>query len=138
MSDTFLKAEVVKVDAKLGLVFGWGIVCKQGGEDYYDLQGDHIPEDSMLKATTDFMLNSRMSGDMHARDDAGMPVQDGGVVFSFPLTEETKKAMGIECDRTGWMVALKPSPAVLSKYESGEYSGFSIGGKRLVDEEVEA
>lgn len=132
----FLKAEVAKVDAELGLVFGWGIICKQSGEPYFDLQGDHIPEDAMLKATADFMLSSRMSGDMHARDDSGAPVQDGNVVFSFPLTEQTAKAMGIACDRTGWMVAIKPSADVLTKFKSGEYTGFSIGGRRLTDEDV--
>ena len=132
----FLKAEVAKVDTALGLVFGWGIICKVDGEPYFDLQGDHIPEDSMLKATADFMLKSRVAGIMHERDANGGAVQDGAVVFSFPLTEQTAKAMGIACDRTGWMIAVKPSAAVLEKYKSGEFTGFSIGGKRLVDEDA--
>jgi hypothetical protein len=136
MTTSFLKGEIAKVDAKLGLVFGWGIVCKVDGEEYFDTQGDHIPEAAMLKAAADFMENSRMSGDMHARDAAGEPIPDGGVVFSFPLTSDTAKAMGITSDRTGWMVAVKPSPEVLAKYESGEYTGFSIGGSRIRDEDV--
>lgn len=136
MPDAFLKAEVAKVDEELGLVFGWGIVCKINGEPYFDLQGDHIPEDAMLKATADFMLNSRVAGVMHRKGDDGSPVRDGSVVFSFPLTEQTAKAMGITCDRSGWMVAVKPSAEVLACYKSGEFSGFSIGGKRLVDEDV--
>lgn len=134
--DAFLKAEVVKVDSELGLVFGWGIVCKVDGEPYFDSQHDHIPEDSMLKATADFMLSSRMSGDLHARDHERQPIQDGDVVFSFPLTTETAKAMGITSSRTGWMVAIKPSTSVLAKYKSGEYTGFSIGGSRLKDEDA--
>lgn len=137
MSEAFFKAEVAKVDEDLGLVFGWGIICKQGGQPYFDLQGDHIPEDAMLKATADFMEHSRISGHMHMKGDDGTPIKDGAVVFSFPLTEQTAKAMGIQCDRTGWMVAVKPSPAIMAKYKSGEYKGFSIGGKRLVDEDVE-
>jgi Putative phage serine protease XkdF len=136
LPDAFLKADVAKVDESLGLVFGWGIVCKVDGEPYFDLQGDHIPEDAMLKATSDFMLSSRISGDLHVRDEAGAPVQDGDVVFSFPLTSDTAKAMGISCDRTGWMVAIKPSAEVLGKYISGEYTGFSIGGQRVDDEYV--
>jgi len=133
----FFKAEVAKVDEELGLVFGWGIVCKINSEPYFDLQGDHIPEDSMLRATADFMEKSRMSGDMHARDESGAAIQDGAVVFSFPLTEQIAKAMGISADRTGWMVAVRPSPGVLAKYRDGTYTGFSIGGRRLVDEDVE-
>ena len=48
-----LTAEVLKVDESLGLVFGWAIVCAENGNDYYDLQGDHIPESVMLEAATD-------------------------------------------------------------------------------------
>lgn len=136
MPASFLKADVVKVDSELGLVFGWGIVCKVNGEPFFDSQGDHIPEESMLSATADFMEKSRVAGDMHARDAEGSPIPDGGVVFSFPLTEQVAKAMGIQCDRTGWMVAVKPSAAVLEKYKSGEYTGFSIGGARVEDEYV--
>ena len=132
----FLKAEVAKVDAELGLVFGWGIICKRNGEPYFDLQGDHIPEDAMLKVTAEFMEQSRMSGEMHARDASGEPVQDGSIVFSFPLTEEVAKALEIETSQTGWLVAVRPSPTVLEKYRSGEYRGFSIGGSRLVDEDA--
>ena len=115
------------MDAGLGLVFGWGIVCCEkdaGGEweDHYDLQGDHIPEPLMVEATSDFMLNSREAHEMHT----GKRI--GSIVHSFPLTQDIAKAMGIETKKTGWMVAMKPSAAVLAKYQSGEYRGFSIGG----------
>ena len=90
----------------------------------------------MLRATADFMLKSRMSGEMHARDGSGEPVRDGDVVFSFPLTTEVAKALGITTGKTGWLVAVKPSPAVLAKYKSGDYKGFSIGGSRLKDEDA--
>lgn len=126
----FSKAEVVKVDSELGLVFGFGIVCKIDGEPYYDLQGDHIPEDAMLKAATDFMAHSRAAKEMHAGD------QVGDVIFAFPLTQEIADVMSITTKYTGWLVAMKPSPEVLAKFKSGEYTGFSIGGKRLQDELV--
>ena len=45
-------AEIKKVDEELGLVMGFAIICKIDGEPYFDTQGDHIPEDSMLKAAT--------------------------------------------------------------------------------------
>lgn len=116
------KAQVFKVDQGLGLVFGWGIICKEDGEDHYDLQGDHIPEDVMVEATSDFMENARVAKDMHVGD------QHGVIVHSFPLTGDIAKAMGIETKKTGWMVAMKPCEAVLAKYVDGTYTGFSIGG----------
>ena len=117
-------AKVLKVQEELGLVLGWGIVCTEKGEPYFDLQNDHIPEDSMLKAATDFMTNSRRAKEMHCRSDAGQ------VVFAFPLTEDVKKAFEIECPKTGLMVVLKPDAEMLGKFKSGELTGFSIGGRR--------
>lgn len=135
--DTFESAaEVCKVDSSLGLVFGYAIVCTKNGQPYFDLQGDHIPDDSMLKAATDFMTASRMSGDMHARDEAGEPVGDGQVVFAFPMTQDIAKALEIETPQTGLLIAMKPSADVLAKYVDGTYTGFSIGGARGEDEEV--
>lgn len=133
-------AEVLKVQEDLGLVFGMAIVCNEDGEPYFDTQGDHIPESAMLEAATDFMLKSRVAADMHDRASVAgstvIPV-DGQVVFAFPLTEDVAKAFEIECPRTGLLVAVKPSPDVLEKFKRGEYTGFSIGGARLQDEEVD-
>lgn len=127
----FHKAQVIKVDEGLGLVLGFAIVSKVGGEDYFDLQGDHIPEQSMLEAATDFMLHSRVSKDMHTGD------RDGDVVFAFPLTTDIAKSLDIETKRTGLLIAIKPSPEVLSKFKDGTYTGFSIGGQYVTNEEVD-
>lgn len=122
--------EIAKVDEGLGLVFGWGIVCKIDGEEYYDVQGDHIPEEAMLEAVTEFAKTDRVAGDMHV-------FKDGTVVHEFPLTDDIAKAFGITTDRTGWMVAVAPSDDVLQKFKSGEYTGFSIGGAYIDNEPVE-
>lgn len=82
----------------------------------------------MLKAATDFALNSRASKDMHK----GESVQTA--VFNFPMTEEIAKALGIAIDKSGWLIALKPTPEILAKYKSGEYTGFSIGGTGQLEE----
>ena len=134
---SFGKAQVVKVHKRLGLVVGYAIVSKIEGELYFDHHGDHIPEDSMLKASVDFMKNYRVSGDMHQRNEDGTAKKDGDVVFAFPLTEEIAKSLDIEVKKTGLIVGIMPSVAVLDKFESGEYTGFSIGGRRILDEEVE-
>ena len=116
------KAQVVKVDNNLGLVFGFAIVSTSGGEPYYDVQGDHIPEDAMLKAATEFMENSRLAKEMH-RGDAR-----GSVIYAFPLTTEIAKALDIVTKRTGLLIAMKPDAEMLAKFAKGELTGFSIGG----------
>ena len=131
MSDTFtLTASVAKVDAQLGLVMGYAIVCAQDGEPYYDLQGDHIPEDAMLKASLDFMERSQVAREMHSGD------RTGTVVFAFPLTADIAKSLDISPRRTGLLIAMRPDADMLAKFRSGELTGFSIGGARIQDEEV--
>ena len=115
--------EVAKVAEEHGLVFGWAIVCTEKGEDHYDLHKDHIPEDVMLASTTEFMEDVRVAKEMHFGDEKGI------ILHSMPLTKEIAKAFGIETEKTGWMIAAKPTPEVLSKFASGEYTGFSIGGE---------
>lgn len=134
--ETFFK--VAGVDEDLGLVFGWGIVCKEHGQDYYDVQKNHIPEPAMVHATTDFMKGQRMAGEQHMRMDAG------SIVHSFPLTGEIWKAMFTDHatgammgglpespPKSGWMVASAPDAAMLKKFKSGELTGFSIGGEHI-------
>ena len=132
MSGSFeLRAEVAKVDDSLGLVMGWAIVCKEDGEDYYDLQGDHIPEAAMLEAATDFAKSARVVGDQHAAKDSGE------VVHVWPMTEDIAKAFGVETTKTGLMIAMQPSEDMLAKFRDGTLTGFSIGGKRVEDEAVD-
>jgi hypothetical protein len=133
MSDTFeTTANIMKVDDSLGLVFGWAIVCKEFGEEYFDLHNDHIPEDAMLKAAADFMEKSQVAKEMHDGPAVGQ------ILFAFPLTEDIAKSFGLHTNRTGLMIAMKPaSDDVLEKFRSGEYTGFSIGGSRIEDELLE-
>jgi hypothetical protein len=128
---TFIStSEVAKVDQSLGLVFGYAMVSKIDGEDHYDLQGHHIPEDTMLKVSTQFMETSNVAKEMHS----GNPI--GKYVFAFPLTTEIAKSLGIVAKQTGLLVAMKPDNAeTLAKFASGEFTGFSIGGINPVFEE---
>lgn len=120
-----------KVDEDQGLVMGFAIVCCVDGEPYFDLQGDHIPEDAMLKAAVEFMENSRKAKEMHAGDSVGE------ILFCFPMTAEVAKAHDIITKTTGLMVAMKPSDdEILEKFRSGEYTGFSMGGKYLENEDA--
>ena len=124
-------AKLAGLDESLGLAFGWAIVSKEDGEDYYDTQDDHIPEDAMLAAATDFMQSARTSKVMHEGDKAGT------VVFAFPLTGEISKSLGVTTSKTGLIIAVKADPEMLEKFKSGELTGFSIGGRRVEDEDVD-
>jgi hypothetical protein len=129
--------KIAKIDDSLGLVFGWAIVCKHNGEDYYDLNVDqagphagkrvpeHVPESVMTKAALDLALNGAPGNEMHEGPDVGH------YPFLFPMTTEIAKAMGITTEMTGLMCAFKPPASVLAKYQSGEYTGFSIEGRRI-------
>ena len=138
------EADVVKVDEEHGIVLGWGMVCKIKDKEYYDTQDDHITEPCMFGAAVDYMEKSRQMGDMHARtrDATGrvVPVVKGTTLFAMPLTTDVKKALGIECDITGLAIGVKPDdPAIVTKFRTGEYTGFSIGGKYIPEfiEEVD-
>ena len=129
--DAIATSQFVKVNEELGLIMGWAIVCTEKGEPYFDLHGDHIPPDSMIKAATDFMVHSRVGKDMHRGD------QTGSVVFAFPMTADIAKAFEIDCDREGLMIAWRPDNAdTLGKFKSGEFTGFSIAGSYGDIEEV--
>lgn len=120
-----IKAKVCKVDEELGIVFGFSIISKVGGEPYYDLQGDFIPESAMLEASSDFMQKRRAADDMHDGE------KHGEVVFAFPLTTDIAESLGIQTEKTGLLIGMKPSPEVFEKFRSGERKAFSIGGVRL-------
>jgi hypothetical protein len=129
LSTVRTNCKVAKVDSTLGLVLGWAIISKLDNEPYFDLQGDHIPEDLMLKASTDFMENSRTAKAMHAGE------QRGSILFAFPMTEEIAKAFEIDTGgKYGLMVAMKADEDMLARFASGEYTGFSIGGKGSSEE----
>lgn len=128
--DFDLRAKVCKVDADLGLVMGFAIICTKNGEPYFDVQEDHVPDDSMLKASLDFMQNSRIAKEMHTSEEAGT------VVFAWPMTAEIAKAFEITIDRTGLMIAMRPDAEMLKRFQLGELTGFSIGGKYVTNEEA--
>lgn len=122
--------KVAKTDDRLGIVFGYAIVCKQDDEDYYDVQGDHITEKAMLEAAADFMGGDRKALIQHRGEQAGR------VIFAFPMTGEIAKAHDIAVKQTGLLIGMQPDdPDVLKAFEEGALTGFSIGGSR-VDEEV--
>ena len=120
----FDTSKFTKVDDDLGVVFGYAIVCKAEGEDYYDLHGDHIPQDAMMKAALEFMLESRDGKVMHVGDVAGT------VPFAWPETEEVADQFGVVTKTFGLKIGWAPHDAAdLAKFKDGTFTGFSIGGE---------
>lgn len=125
----FSKAIQVEKVSSEGLVYGFAVVCKQDGQDHYDLQGEHVPEDVMVEGSAEFMSGVRVAKEMHK----GAPI--GTILFAFPLTSELAKSLDIQTRKTGLLVAMRPNDDVLAKFKSGEYKGFSVGGKAIYEEQ---
>ena len=124
-ADFEIRGTVAKVDPKLGLVFGFGAVSTKDGEPYYDLHGEHLSEDELLKSMLDFVENWQIVAEEH-----GDPGEEliSTVPFVFPLLSDVAKALDIETPRTGALVGFKPNAECLQKFAAGVYTGFSIGG----------
>lgn len=142
MAEFRTDAQILKVSTELGLIFGFAMICKVRDDQgnfvpFNDTDNDQFDEVGMLEASTEFAMTKRVACDMHARDKDDKPVQDGGVIHHFPLTEEIAKALGIITPVTGLLIALRPdNPETLEKARTGEYTGFSIGGEVIEAEEV--
>lgn len=127
-----INVKVNKVDNSLRMVFGWGSICKKRNQEtgqleiYTDTDNEQFPEDVTLKAWLDFMnSDQRIMDNMHNEQ----PV--GKVVFAFPMTEDIAASFGLvdKLDQTGVIVGtLITDDEVLKKFQTGEYTGYSIGG----------
>ncbi len=124
-----VSCEVVKMDASRRLVFGFAVVSKIDGEDYYDRHGDHIPEDEVLNASLAFAKSAAPANVNHRGPDVGSHP------FVFPLTTEIAKSLGIETSRTGLLIGQQVDPETFAKFESGELRAFSIEGVAVPEEQ---
>ena len=121
--DDGLTVEVAKVDEGLGLVFGWAIISEVNGDPYVDTQDDYIPSDVAMTAIAKYMEGDRVAKTMHVGE------RTGTVTMAYPMESSIMKSLGIQSDRTGVIIAMKPdTTAQLAKFADGTYSGFSIGG----------
>lgn len=127
-----INVKVSKTDPGLRMVFGWGTICKKRNsengllEEYIDTDNEMFPEDVVLKAWLEFM-----SGDQRIMDNMHNEQPVGKVVFAFPMTEDIAASFGLvdKLDQTGVIVGtLITDDEVLKKFQTGEYTGYSIGG----------
>lgn len=129
MSETRIVGEILKVDDEQRLIYGWGSVVTEKGIPVVDLQGDVIEAETLVKAVNEFMEHVRVGKTMHEGEATGQ------VIHSLPVTDEICKALGIQCDREGWIVAYKVyDDEVWKRVKSGELKAFSIGGRATKEE----
>ena len=126
------QGKFTSVDETEKIAYGWAIICKHNGEDYFDLQNHHISEEEMTKAAIKFAKSANRLGLENHRG-----TSKGRVHFMMPMSIDVAKSMGITTEKSGLMIGwLVEDPTVLSKIQSGEHSGFSIGGDALSEEVV--
>lgn len=122
--------EIIKLDEDRHRITGFAMIsCNRNGEPVYDLQGDHISPEELVKAAADFagLVGESTVDDMHDRTDTGR------VVESMVLTEDLKKALGIP-DGTqpiGWLVTVEVPPSQFALVKSGKRHMFSIEARAM-------
>jgi hypothetical protein len=126
-----ITGQILKVDEEQRIIYGWASVITEKGETVVDRQGDVIEAETLVKAVNDFMEHVRIGKTMHEGEATGQ------VIHSLPVTKEICDALGIQCDREGWVVAYKVyDDAVWDRVKSGELRAFSIGGRATKEDYV--
>jgi len=121
-----IEGQILKQLDEERLAFGWAYVSTVKGELSLDHSGEFIRPEQLAKAATNFMLSMRTAKAMHTGETIGE------VVHSMPLTNDIAKALGIQSDREGWVIALKVyDDQVWQDVKSGKLAAFSIGGRAL-------
>lgn len=135
MDDLKIEGEIAKVDTDKRQVFGWASVTEINGKPVVDLQNDVLETYELEKAAYDYVLNSRVGGEMHRRVGKSSPKQVGSLIESMVITPEKIEKMGLPPDTPrGWWIGFKvQDEEVWQNVKKGKYAGFSIHGlgKRL-------
>ena len=125
-SNFYVTGSIFKVDEEKRLVYGFASVIKEDGEYVVDSHGDVIEESELLEAAHTFMSDFRSGNVMHEGNKVGEVVES--VVF----TEDLQKALGIELNKVGWLIAYKVDDTKVWKdVKGGKLSMFSIGGTAI-------
>lgn len=116
---------IVKTDMDRRLVFGWGQLVTKNGEEIFDTDNQSIPKTVALDGWLDYAKGDRLLKQMHKGESRGM------VPFIFPFYDDVLKSLGVEnpLGQEGIAVgAFIGDDETLAKFDSGELTGFSIGG----------
>src|SRR6056297_2830573 len=126
-----ITGQILKVDEEQRIIYGWASVITEKGETVVDRQGDVIEAETRLKPVNEFRDHVRFGKTRHEGEATGQ------VIHSLPVTKEICNALGIQCDREGWVVAYKVyDDAVWKRVKSGELRAFSIGGRAVKEDYI--
>ena len=118
---------VSKIKEDSQFVFGWANVSMTPeGIPPLDWQDDIIAPAILEKAAYNFVLNYRVTGEMH------VGVSKGVLIESVMFTKEKMASMNIPEGilPEGWWVGFHiPDKTVFAKIKDGQYKMFSIHGK---------
>jgi len=132
--DVLWEGEFSKFDDDKRLVFGYASVVELNGMPVVDRQGDYIHPDDLENASYEYVLKSRVGGDMHRRD-GEMPLKVSDLVESVVFTPEKIEKMGLppevaEKVPTSWWVGFKVhDDKAWDEVKKGHKAGFSIHGR---------
>jgi hypothetical protein len=151
MDELRIEGTIAKLDADERQAFGWASITEINGEPVVDLQGDLLDTYELEKAAYDYVINSRVGGEMHDRIGKSAPKQIGTLIESMVITPEKIEKMGLP-DTTphGWWIGFQVDKGeagdeAWTKLKDGKYTGFSIHGigkrtpveKRVLDRSEE-
>jgi hypothetical protein len=133
MTDITVEGTISKINRDRQEVFGWASITKMGGREVVDLQGDYIETDELERAAYDYVLNSRVGGEMHQRVGKSAPKQIGTLIESMVITPEKVEKMGLPSETPhGWWIGFKVNDNnVWKAVKDSKYTGFSIHGKGI-------
>jgi hypothetical protein len=134
MDQLRIEGEIAKVDDEQRQVFGWASVTEINGEPVVDLQNDYLETIELEKAAYDYVLHSRVGGEMHDRVKKDAPKQVGTLIESMVFTPEKIAKMGLPPETPrGWWIGFQVGrddlgTAAWEGVKKGKYTGFSIHG----------
>jgi hypothetical protein len=118
-----VSGNISKLDVAKRQVFGFASVTTVKSTEVVDLQGDTISDEECENAAYEFVLNSRIAGEMHKK------LGVGNLIESIFFSKEKQRALGIDLGKVGWWVGFQVTDdAVWEKVVSGLYKAFSIAG----------
>ena len=129
-----MQGEVVKVNERLRILYGFAMVSKINGQPNIDLHGDYITESAMEEAALYYMRDTnRVLQEMHSGE------RIGKVIFAYPMTTENVADLGMTTQKTGLIIGVQPeNDTIFEKFRTGVYNMFSIGANSVQSEEYNA
>lgn len=118
-----LPVDIRKTVPDQQMLFGWASIATIDGHMVIDKQGHAIPPEELENAAYQYVLNSRLQGDMHET------IGTGRMIESMVFTKEKQEILKIDLGCEGWWTGFKVEHAdTWAAHKRGERAEFSIGG----------